>query len=138
MNRRELFITGGVIVLGLLMAFPLARLFRPTVSPSRSARYGLAVHKTDDRGVDWALTPMAGRSSAAGRSDAATKPEIVVKTDIFQRGGREVLIGLILEGRDGQRYQPVVARNGARLPAPTLRIVDEGGKVILNDSFRYG
>jgi len=96
------------------------------------------VHKTDERGVDWALTPMAGRSSATGRSDAATKPEIVVKTDIFQRGGREVLIGLILEGRDGQRYQPVVSKSGARLPAPTLRIVDEAGKVILNDSFRYG
>ena len=138
MNKRELLITGGVIVLGLLMAFPLTRLLRPTSSPSRSGGYGPAIHQTDANGADWAITPVAGRSPATNRKGEQTRPALVVKTDVFDRGNRELLIGLVLEGRDGQGYQPVVSRNGVRQPAPTLRIVDEAGKVILDGSFQYG
>ncbi len=140
MNRRELLITGGVIVLGLLMAFPLTRLFRPGTSPGRSAGFGSAIHQTDASGADWTITPMAGRPSPAANRNRGTqtKPSLIVKTEVFDRGNRELLIGLVLEGRDGQRYQPVVSRNGVRRPVPTLRIVDEAGKVILDGSFQYG
>jgi hypothetical protein len=138
MNRRELLITGGVIVVGLLMAFPLTWLLRPGTSTSRSSGYGPAIHQTDASGADWTITPMAGRSTTAAGKDAQANPALIVKTDILDRGNRELLIGLVLEGRDGQRYQPVVSRNGVRQPVPTLRIVDEAGKVILDGSFQYG
>ncbi|MEN6428806.1 MAG: hypothetical protein ABFE13_25955 [Phycisphaerales bacterium] len=137
MNRRELLITGGVIVVGLLMAFPLTWLFRPGTFTSRSSGYAPAIHQTDASGADWTITPMAGRS-AANHKDAQAKPVLIVKTDVLDRGNRELLIGLVLEGRDGQRYQPVVSRNGVRQPVPTLQIVDEAGKVILDGSFQYG
>ncbi|MEN6577008.1 MAG: hypothetical protein ABFD90_11750 [Phycisphaerales bacterium] len=138
MNKRELLITGGVIVLGLLMAFPLTWLFRPGTSPGRSTGYGRAIHQTDANGADWAITPMAGRSTTAAGRDTQAKPSLIVKTDVFDRGNRDVMIGLVLEDRDGRRYQPVVSRNGVRQPVPTLRVVDEAGKVVLDGSFQYG
>ena len=66
------------------------------------------------------------------------KPTIVVKTDVFRAREREMLIGLVLAGRNGERYQPTILKGGSRLAAPKLRIVDETGKVLLDDSFRYG
>jgi hypothetical protein len=138
MNKRELLITGGVIVLGLLMAFPLTWLLHPTSSPSRSGGAGPAIHQTDATGADWTLTPLARRPTTTDRRGGQAKPSLIVKTDVFDRGNRELLIGLILEDRNGLQYQPVVSKNGLRQPAPTLRIVDEAGKVILDGSFQYG
>lgn len=138
MNKRELLITGGVIVLGLLMAFPLTWLLRPSNSPDGPGGHGSAIHQTDASGADWAITPMAGRSPAAPGRKTQTKPSLIVKTDVLDRGNRELRIGLVLEDRNGQRYQPVILRNGVRRPVPTLRIVDEAGKVVLDGNFQYG
>lgn len=138
MNRRELLIIAGVIVLGLFAAFPLTWLLRPTGSSSGSRGYGLAIHQTDANGADWAITPMAGQASPADRTDTPAKPSLIVKTEVNQQSNRTLLIGLVLEDRVGQRYQPAVIKDGIRRPPPTLRIVDEAGKVILNGSFQYG
>ena len=144
MNRKQLIITGGVIVLGLLLAFPLTWMFSAAGGPGTAiavrSRRSLCRRstRTDGNGVDWAINPVGRRPAAGDPNGTQAKPVIVVKTDVFQAGGREVLIGLILEGRDGQSYQPVVVKGGVRQPAPTLRIVNEAGQVILDDSFRYG
>lgn len=138
MNRKQLLIIAGVVVLGLLAAFPLTWLLRPTGSSSGSRGYGPAIHQTDANGADWAITPMAGQASPADRTDTQTKPSLIVKTEVNQQSDRTLLIGLVLEDRAGQRYQPAVRKNGVRQPAPKLRIVDEAGKVILDGSFQYG
>jgi len=146
MNRKQLLIIAGVVVLGLLAAFPLTWLLRPTgsVAPPNSKRasgsrgYGPAIHQTDANGADWAITPMAGQASPADRTDTQTKPSLIVRTEVNQQSDRTLLIGLILEDRAGQRYQPAVVKNGVRQPAPKLRIVDEAGKVILDGNFQYG
>lgn len=143
MNRKQLTITGGIIVLGLLLAFPLTWMFSEPGTPGRQALVLPAgsyapIHRTDGNEVDWAINPVGGRPAAGDPNGAQAKPVIVVKTDVFRASGRDVLIGLILQDRDGQRYQPVVVKGGARQPAPTLRVVNEAGQVILDDSFRYG
>jgi hypothetical protein len=137
MDKRQLIVVGGIIVLGLLLAFPLTWIFtesgapRPGISPS-------AVRQTDGRGTEWAITPVGGPPVVADANAPEAKPVVVVKTEVIRSGGRERLIGLVLEGRDGQRYRPMVTRNGTPLSAPKLRIVDEAGKVLLDDSFKYG
>lgn len=143
MDRRQLIIVGGVIVLGLLLAFPLTWIFNqsPGSTPStsvRGANYQSSVREADGNGVDWILTQTSGLPAPKDANGVRTKPTIIVKTDVFRAREREMLIGLVLAGADGQRYQPAVMRGGARLPAPKLRIVDETGKVLLDDSFRYG
>lgn len=143
MNRKQLVITGGVIVLGLLLAFPLTWMSRQPEAPRQQPAYVpsgiyLPTHQTDGNGVDWAINPVGQRPAAGDPNSTQAKPAIIVKTDVYQAGGRDVRIGLVLQGRDGQSYQPVVAKAGVRQPAPTLRIVNEAGQVILDDSFRYG
>ena len=142
MPRRELLITGGVIVLGLLMAFPLTVLFGPGASlrqsASRSGRRDYAVHQTDGEGNDWAITPIGNRATRTSPDGEQAKPAIVVKTDIFRQSPRTVLIGLVLTDHNGQRYHPAVTKNTKRRPVPTLEIVDEAGKVLDDGIFRYG
>jgi hypothetical protein len=61
-----------------------------------------------------------------------------VKTDVQKVADREMSIGLILEGQAGEQYRPVVTKNGTALSAPRVRIVNEAGQVVVEDSFRYG
>lgn len=143
MDRRQLFIVGGIVVLGLLLAFPLTWIFSvPGASQQRPSALPTGpyapIHQTDARGVDWAINPAGGRPTVEDSNGVPAKPVIVVKTEVIRAGDRDILIGLILTDRDGQRYQPAVAKGGARQPAPKLRIVNEAGKVVLDDSFRYG
>ena len=143
MDRRHLIITGGILVLGLVAAFPLTWVFSESGASRRQSQvgstgYGPAVHRRDASGTEWAITPAGGRVAVPDSNGTQAKPGIVVKTEVFQAGGREVRIGLILAGRDGQRYQPVVTKGGVRQPAPTLQIVNEAGKVVVDDRFQYG
>jgi len=142
MDRRQLLIMGGIVVLGLLLAFPLTWVFTDSGGPPRQlsslpAGPYAPIHQVDDRGVDWAINPAGGRPVAQDPNAVPAIPLIVVKTEVI-RGGNDMLIGLVLTDRDGQRYQPAVAKGGVRQPAPKLRIVNEAGKVVLDDSFRYG
>ncbi|HSW02133.1 MAG TPA: hypothetical protein VLI39_18360 [Sedimentisphaerales bacterium] len=143
MDKRQLIIVGGIVVLGLLLAFPLSWIFSEQPgssgrSPVRGANYQSSIRQTDDGGTEWALTQTHGLPSPKDANGVQGKPVIVVKTDVFRAREREMLIGLVLAGREGQRYSPVVVKAGTRLSAPRLRIVDEAGKVVLDDSFRYG
>jgi hypothetical protein len=139
MDKRQFAITAGVIVLGLLLAFPLTWIFNePRPSLRRMANNRWSIRQTDADGTEWTLTQASGLPAAKDANGVEAKPVIVVKTDVFQVGSRDVSIGLVLAGRDGERYQPAVMKGGSRLGAPKLRIVDEAGKVLLDDSFKYG
>lgn len=143
MDRRQLIIVGGIIVLGLLLAFPLTWIFNePSGStpstPVRSANDQSSVREADANGIDWILTQTSGLPAPKDANGVRMKPTVIVKTDVFRAREREMLIGLVLAGRNGERYQPTILKGGSRLAAPKLRIVDEAGKVLLDDSFAYG
>ncbi|MEN6333988.1 MAG: hypothetical protein ABFE01_06975 [Phycisphaerales bacterium] len=143
MDRRQLIIVGGIIVLGLLLAFPLTWIFNEPSGSTRSTSVGGAndqssVREADANGIDWILTQTSGQPAPKDANGVRMKPTIVVKTDVFRAREREMLIGLVLAGPNGERYQPSVLKGGSRLAAPKLRIVDEAGKVLLDDSFAYG
>ncbi len=66
-------------------------------------------------------------------------PPLTVKTEVTNYEGMpEVSIGLVLEGQAGEQYSPGATRNGSTVPAPELKILDEGGKVLLSSRFEYG
>jgi len=139
MDKRQFIITAGVIVLGLLLAFPLTWIFNESrSSPPRMANYRSSIRQTDAGGTEWTLTQASGLPAPKDVNGVQAKPVITVKTDVFQVGNRQMSIGLVLAGRSGERYQPAVVKGGSRLAAPKLRIVDEAGKVLLDDSFKYG
>jgi hypothetical protein len=143
MDKRQLIIVGGIVVLGLLLAFPLSWIFSEQPgssgrSPVRGANSQSSIRQTDDGGTEWSLTQTHGLPSPKDANGVQAKPTIIVRTDVFRAREREMLIGLVLAGPNGQAYQPVVVRGGARLSAPRLRIVNEAGQVVLDDSFRYG
>jgi hypothetical protein len=143
MDRRQLIIVGGIIVLGLLLAFPLTWIF--SESPGAAGRFSArgvnhqsSVREADANGTEWALRQTNGLPTPRDANGVQTKPTIIVRTDVFRAREREILIGLVLAGPNGQTYQPIVVKGGARLSAPRLRIVNEAGQVLLDDSFKYG
>jgi hypothetical protein len=105
----------------------------PTPSPVAPVRRQAGpIRQTDEDGVVWSVDLAGG-----GRRGEQAGPPVIVKTDVYT-SGRDVSIGLVLEGQAGERLQPVVTKNGYRMPAPKLRIVNEAGQVLVDDSFRYG
>jgi hypothetical protein len=96
------------------------------------------VSRTDANGVAWALDQAGGALLSTEPNGPKAGPPILVKTDVQKVGEREVSIGLVLEGQAGEQYRPVVKKNGSPLSAPRLRIVNEAGQVMAQDSFQYG
>ena len=147
MQSKHVFTLFGVLAAGLLLflVFSQSASVPPAEAPQPPAQVAQSppevasvqpsfgpLRQTDENGGTWSMD-LAG----AGRSAEQAGPPILIKTDVY-RGGREVSIGLVLEGQAGERYRPVVTKNRVRLPAPRLRIVNEAGQVIVDDSFRYG
>jgi hypothetical protein len=105
----------------------------------------VTLSKTDDKGDVWTLSGSAstGKLKAfdiAEGQTLATKagPPLVVRTSADNMGARAVSIGVDVTGQAGEKYTPGVAKNGAAEPPPTLRILDESGKVLGAGSFQYG
>ena len=106
---------------------------------SQVSQQGSSLRKTDAGGATWSLDLAGGMSFQALASyGVPTGAPIVVKTDIQRAGDREVAVGLRLEGQAGEQYRPVVKKDGVQVAAPALRIVNEAGKVIAQDTFKYG
>ena len=64
-------------------------------------------------------------------------PPLIIKTDV-SANGREASIDLLITGQANERYYPGAWKNDQRQPAPELKIVDEAGKVLVTDRFKYG
>lgn len=146
MQNRNLPIALGIIAAGLLafilvykIAVQTPRVPAPegvrSVTPSQQPG---TLQKTDEGGNTWILTLASGQPSNAAADSAQAEPLITVKADVQRRGANEAAIGLVLAGAGGERYQPVVTKNGVRLPAPGLRIVDEQGEMLAEGKFQYG
>jgi len=105
---------------------------------SRSSSTLSPLTATDKNGDKWVLdlasTPYL---PASGDSIAKTGVPLLIRTDV-QIAGRDVAVALIVEGQGGETYVPGAQKNGQRLPAPGLKILDEAGKVLAADTFQYG
>ena len=123
----------AVLLVVVLLRSPVSRpsSFRPAVAAA-------SFSQTDANGVAWTLDQSSGAMIVPGPDGPKPGAPILVKTDVQKVGEREVSVGLILEGQAGELYRPPVKKNGSPLPVPRLRIVNETGQVIGQESFQYG
>jgi hypothetical protein len=142
MKRTDLLRAAGLAVLLLIL---LALFLRNPVPGSKPGVFAPAgglsssVSRTDANGVAWTLDQVGGGSLLSTEPNGPKAgPPILVKTDVQKVGDREMSIGLLLEGQAGEQYKPVVKKNGTAISAPRLRIVNEAGQVLAQDSFQYG
>jgi len=64
-------------------------------------------------------------------------PPFLIKTNLRRRG-QNLTIGLLVVGQAGEHYSAQVRTRRGSLPAPRLKIVDEGAKVLASDKFKFG
>jgi hypothetical protein len=51
---------------------------------------------------------------------------------------RQVCVDLVISGRGGERYRNVVLKNGDRVSAPKVKLIDQDGNVLVSSRFKYG
>ena len=64
-------------------------------------------------------------------------PPLLIKPEVRQRSSL-VSVDFSIIGQAGEHYGAGIAKNGRRLAAPGLKIVDEAGKVLASGKFEYG
>lgn len=69
---------------------------------------------------------------------AQVGPPMVVKVEAEPPSDGAVLLNFVLVTRNGQEYSPGPEKNDQQLPAPKFKILDEAGKILAQDSFKYG
>ena len=142
MKKTDLLRAAGLAVLLLIILLLFLKNLVPGSKPGDSAPVGgqlSSVSRTDANGVAWALDQAGGWPLLSTEPNGPKAgPPILVKADVQKVGDREMSIGLVLEGQAGEQYRPVVKRNGTAISAPRLRIVNEAGQVMAQDSFQYG
>ena len=108
-------------------------------STSYQRQLGLSsLSVTDENGDKWVLELAKGQAQSGLKSSGAKPgPPLVVKTDV-QTQGREVSIGLVVEGQAGEKYVGGVEKNDQLQPPPRFKIVDKAGKVLTTGAFEYG
>jgi hypothetical protein len=124
----------------LICVVAMGTLFRSFFSspPSRDKLGLSALSMTDENGDQWVLDLAKGQtlSSLEGRDKKPGSP-LLIKTDI-QVKKREVSIGLVVEGRAGEKYVGGAKKNGRWQPPPSFKIVDKAGKTLTTGAFKYG
>ena len=103
--------------------------------PNQQIRFS-SLAASEDNGDTWTL---GLKGVPPGLPEDGTKPgaPLSVKADV-QGYGQSVSIGLIIEGRAGEVYEPGAAKNGRRMTAPRFTVFDESGTVLGSGSFEYG
>ena len=64
-------------------------------------------------------------------------PPLLIKPKVSQRSSL-VSVDFSIIGQAGEHYGAGIAKNGRRLAAPGLKIVDEAGEVLASGKFAYG
>jgi hypothetical protein len=108
-------------------------------STSRRQRHELSsLSVTGENGDRWVLDLIKGQTLSVLKSSGSKPgPPLLVKTDVQTRG-REVSIGLIVEGQAGEKYAGGVKKNEQWQPPPRFKVVDKAGKVLASGVFKYG
>lgn len=113
----------------------------PASAPEQSAEASQQITfsslaAASDNGDNWTLG-LAGVPPQAYEDGKKPGVPLSVKADV-KGYGRNISIGLIIEGHAGEVYEPGAAKNGRRMPAPTFKVIDESGAVVGSGSFEYG
>ena len=137
-QKRKILLIAFAIFICVVAAGSLIRGFFFSSAPSRE-KLGLSAQSiTDENGDKWILDLAKGQTSSIIKgSDTKPGPPLLVKTDV-QISGREVSIGLVVEGRAGEKYVGGVKTNGRWQPPPSFKIVDSAGKTLTSGVFKYG
>ena len=136
-KKKTVLIVSAVVVAVVVIGALLRGIFSSPAS-SRQQLGLSSLSTTDENGDKWVLDMVKGQSlSSLKDSSAKTGPPLLVKTDV-QISGRDVSIGLIVEGQAGEKYAGGVQKNGQWQPAPAFNIVSEAGKVLTSGRFKYG
>lgn len=130
-----------IALLAVASVVAIGAFFRALFSspPSSRQQFGLSsLSMTDENGDKWILNVAKGQSLSRFK-DSSTKPgpPLLIKTDV-QTQGREVSIGLIVEGQAGESYVGGAQKNGRWQPPPRFKIIDSAGNTLTTGSFKYG
>ena len=140
-NSSEKKRTIVIVSVAVVAVVVIGALLRSIFSSPASSRQQLGLSSlstTDENGDKWVLDLAKGQSlSGLKDSNAKPGPPLLVKTDV-QINGRDVSIGLIVEGQAGEKYAGGVQKNGQWQQAPAFNIVSEAGKVLTSGRFKYG
>lgn len=130
-----------IVSVGAVCVIAMGVLLRGFLSSSTRSRQQLglsALSMTDENGDEWVLDLAKGQSlSRIKDSEAKPGPPLLIKTDV-QISGRNVSIGLVVEGRAGEKYAGGAKKNGRWQPPPDFKIVDAAGKTLATGAFKYG
>jgi len=136
-KKKTAVIVAGAVVAVVVIVVLLRGIFSSPAS-SRQEIGLTSLSKTDENGDKWVLDLAKGQSLSGLRdSSAKTGPPLLIKTDV-QIKGRNVSIGLIVEGQAGEKYAGGVQKNGQWQQPPAFNIVNEAGKVLTSGRFKYG
>lgn len=128
-----LLAAASVVIIGLFL-----RSLGSSSTPSRQQSGLSSLSMTDDNGDKWVLAVTKGQSLSSLKDNGAkTGPPLLLKTNV-QTSGRDVSIGLIIEGQAGEKYAGGAEKNGQLQPPPALKIVDDTGKTLATGAFKYG
>ena len=136
-ERKKIIIIASVAVVSVVV---IGALLRGVFSSSKTPRQQMglsALSMTDASGDKWVLDLDKGQSAYSLKDGAKPGPPLLVKTDV-QISGRDVSIGLIVEGQAGEKYASGVQKNKQWQPPPGFKIVDEAGKTLTSGRFKYG
>lgn len=123
-------------VLLVLVFFRLLHSSEPSVQDELGLQ---PLVSTDKSGAKWVIEPTAAQPFARLReSRIELGLPLAVRIDMRRDSSDRVSVGLIIEGRAGERYSPQISRNGERLPAPEFTVVDEAGQEVFKGRFKYG
>jgi len=136
-KKNTVLIISGAVVAVVVIGALLSGIFSSPAS-SRQEIGLISLSATDANGDKWVLDLAKGQTIASLKdSSAKTGPPLLVKTDV-RISGSNVSIGLIIEGRAGEKYAGGVQKNGQWQQPPAFSIVGEAGKVLASGRFKYG
>lgn len=137
-EKKKIIVIASAAVVALVVIGALLRSIFSSPASSRKQLGLFSLSTTDENGDKWILVLTKGQSpSGLKDSNAKPGPPLLVKTDV-QISGRDVSIGLNIEGQAGEKYAGGVQKNGQWQPAPAFNIVSEAGKVLTSGRFKYG
>jgi hypothetical protein len=123
----------SIVVIGLFI-----RSLGSSSTSSRRQPGPSSLSITDENGDKWVLAVTKGQLLSRLKDNGAKAgPPLLLKTDV-KTSGRDVSIGLIIEGQAGEKYASGAEKNGQLQPPPGLKIVDETGKTLATGVFKYG
>jgi hypothetical protein len=134
LSLRGTFFGGTVVSSSRGPASLPARVYTPQ-SLAITARDGESVWKLTSSGPWGDLAKI--KVTPGGTTSLTVGPPLRIAPRIDVASGRG-FIELRILGCSGERYSNVVLKNGSRMPAPGLKIIDEEGTVLVDSRFQYG